>query len=71
MIELQSPWFNYDYHGRQHQVWFDDPRSIARKISIAKHMKLRGCAMWNADEIDYSQEEQARKMWSVLNGLFE
>lgn len=42
----QTPYFNY-YDGEiQHEVWFDDPRSINRKLRLVEEYGLRGVGYW-------------------------
>lgn len=43
----QSPFFFYwDEQGRQHEVWFDDARSIQAKFNLVKEFGLRGFYYW-------------------------
>ncbi|WP_368504347.1 glycosyl hydrolase family 18 protein [Alkalihalophilus sp. As8PL] len=43
----QSPFFRYvDEEGRQHEVWFDDARSIQAKFDLVKEFGLRGLFYW-------------------------
>lgn len=45
----QSPYYNYyDASGRQHIVWFEDARSIARKLMLVDEFGLRGISYWTA-----------------------
>jgi di-N-acetylchitobiase len=68
---FQSPWFNYNLpSGQAMQVWFDNPRSLAIKIGLAKQLSLGGVAMWNADLLDYSDPGQIREMWETLDNFF-
>ena len=35
--QAQSPWFRYvDVDGREHEVWFEDARSIRAKLDLAR-----------------------------------
>lgn len=43
----QSPYFDYQRHGEQHRVWFEDARSILAKLRMASEWNLRGIAYWN------------------------
>lgn len=48
-----SPHFTYtDNQGRPHVVWYEDERSVARKIRLAKQMGLRGIAIWHVGQAD-------------------
>ena len=43
----QSPFFYYEIGGRRYEVWFEDVRSIAAKIELAKEYELYGVGYWN------------------------
>ncbi|MBR5479940.1 MAG: LysM peptidoglycan-binding domain-containing protein [Clostridia bacterium] len=61
----QTPFFDYiDENGRQHQVWFEDARSIREKLALVSEYNLRGVGYWNAMR-DFPQN------WLVLNALYE
>ena len=60
----QSPFFNYvDENGRQHEVWFEDARSIEAKLNLVSEFNLRGVGYWNAMR-EFPQN------WLVLNSMF-
>lgn len=43
----QAPFFFYrDDQGRQHEVWFEDARSIQAKFDLIKELGLRGMSYW-------------------------
>ena len=43
----QAPHFNYfDEQGRQHEVWFEDGRSIQAKFNLVKELGIRGFFYW-------------------------
>ncbi len=45
--DYQSPYFNYwDQSGKQHEVWFEDARSILAKQKTMDEYKLRGISYW-------------------------
>lgn len=45
--EYQSPFFEYvDDKGIRHVVWFEDARSISRKIQLIREFKLEGFGAW-------------------------
>ena len=61
----QSPWFRYtDEAGREHEVWFEDARSIQAKLALAHEYGLRGVSYWNLSR-PFPQN------WAVLNSLYE
>jgi spore germination protein len=43
----QAPFFRYtDESGQQHEVWFEDARSMQAKMNIVKQYRLRGISYW-------------------------
>lgn len=45
----QSPYYYYyDAAGKQHIVWFEDARSIARKLQLVDEFHLAGISYWTA-----------------------
>ena len=43
----QAPFFKYtDTNGKQHEVWFEDARSIQAKFNLIKELGLRGMSYW-------------------------
>lgn len=60
----QSPWFRYmDEMGREHEVWFEDARSIRAKLALVPEYGLRGAGYWNLMR-PFPQN------WVVLNALY-
>lgn len=46
-VTSQSPFFHYaDQSGQQHEVWFEDARSVQVKYDTAKEYNLRGVSYW-------------------------
>ncbi len=44
----QSPFFRYtDQNGSEHEVWFEDVRSISAKYDLIREFDLRGAGYWN------------------------
>ena len=61
----QSPWFRYTAEdGREHEVWFEDVRSIRGKLELVAEYGLRGVGYWNAMRPFPSN-------WPLLNAMFE
>ncbi len=45
--KAQAPFFKYvDKEGRQHEVWFEDARSMQAKFNLIKQLNLRGISYW-------------------------
>ena len=42
----QSPFFRYVNQGVEHEVWFEDVRSIEAKFMLVKEYGLRGVGYW-------------------------
>lgn len=43
----QSPFFRYrDEEGKEHEVWFEDARSLQAKFNLVKELGLRGFFYW-------------------------
>lgn len=42
----QSPYFRYTRDGIEHEVWFEDVRSIQKKFDLIKEFGLRGTGYW-------------------------
>lgn len=53
--KAQAPFFKYsDQAGKQHEVWFEDARSIQAKFDLIKELKLRGMSYWKLG-LDFPQ----------------
>ena len=60
----QSPWFRYaDENGQEHEVWFEDARSIQAKLTLARELNLHGVSYWNLMR-PFPQN------WTLLNALY-
>ncbi|MDQ0819113.1 spore germination protein YaaH [Bacillus pumilus] len=43
----QAPYFRYtDATNKEHEVWFEDARSIQAKFNLIKELNLNGIAYW-------------------------
>lgn len=59
-----SPWFSYWQYGIQHEVWFEDSRSLYAKFMLIKEYGLSGVGYWQLMNYD-------RANWLMLDELFE
>jgi len=59
----QSPYFYYYDNGIQHEVWFEDVRSLQGKFSLAKEFGLRGAGYWQIMQL-------FRANWLLLYSQF-
>lgn len=57
-----SPYFTYERDGIQHEVWFEDARSIREKIRVANEYGFRGIGYW-------SLMKEFRVNWLLLNNI--
>lgn len=56
--KAKSPWFQYtDLFGDQHEVWFEDARSILAKYRLLKKYDLAGMGGWRLG-MEFSQAEK-------------
>ncbi|WP_077215245.1 glycosyl hydrolase family 18 protein [Bacillus dakarensis] len=46
-VQAQAPFFTYvDNEGKNHEVWFEDARSIQAKFDLMKELGIRGMSYW-------------------------
>ncbi|MBI2939612.1 MAG: hypothetical protein HYY04_04170 [Chloroflexi bacterium] len=48
----QSAWLRYRIGAEQHEVWFEDRRSVAAKQGVARQLGLGGTALWRLGHED-------------------
>lgn len=60
----KSPFFHYVLNGTEHEVWFEDVRSIDVKLRTAKEYGFAGVGYWNL-------MRPFRANWLLLDSLFE
>ncbi|WP_312369457.1 glycosyl hydrolase family 18 protein [Lachnoclostridium sp.] len=60
----QTPFFKYTRDGVDHEVWFEDVRSIKAKFDLVKEYDLRGVGYWQLMRL-------FRSNWLLLNSMFE
>lgn len=61
--QAQAPWFRYvDDQGKEHEVWFEDARSIRAKLELAFDRGLYGVGVWNLNR-PFPQG------WTVVNAV--
>lgn len=58
-------------NGRTLQVRYDDPESLAGKVTFARDQDLRGVGVWNTEALDYTSTHSRdlvdrRLMWNTL-----
>ncbi len=60
----QAPYFNYVKNGQEHQVWFEDVRSLSAKFNLVEEFQLRGVGYWQI-------MQWFRPNWELLNQRFK
>lgn len=60
----QSPFFHYMQDGVQHEVWFEDIRSLQRKFDLVRDYGLHGMGYWQIMRL-------FRANWILLESEFE
>ena len=58
-----SPWFRYTKDGVEHEVWFEDVRSLCEKFRLVKSYGLRGMGYWQIMQL-------FRANWLLLADTF-
>ncbi len=62
--QTQSPTFKYrDENGVEHEVWFEDARSVEAKLLLVNEYGLRGVSYWVLG-VSFPQN------WTVLNDMY-
>ncbi len=59
----KSPWFRYWQYGIQHEVWFEDVRSLKAKFDLVKETGLSGVGYWQL-------MRYFRANWLLLEEMF-
>lgn len=59
-----SPYFRYWQYGIQHEVWFEDPRSIRAKFDLIREYGLTGAGYWQLMNF-------FRANWLMMEELFK
>ncbi|HBA98261.1 MAG TPA: hypothetical protein DCZ23_09145 [Lachnospiraceae bacterium] len=60
----QTPYFNYTLDGINHEVWFEDVRSMNAKFSLLEESGLRGLGYWQIMRLFLAN-------WVLLESRFE
>jgi len=63
----QSPWFRYtNEQGTEHEVWFEDARSVRAKYLLAREFNLRGVGYWGYVNEPFGFPQN----WPILAEIF-
>ena len=60
----QAPFYRYFDQGREHEVWFEDARSVNAKLALIPEYGFEGASYWNI--MKYFPQN-----WLVLNSLYD
>ena len=60
----QTPHFNYTSEGIEHEVWFEDARSLQAKMDLVYEYNLRGISYWQIMQL-------LRMNWLLVENNFE
>lgn len=60
----QTPWFRYRSNEIQHEVWFEDVRSMQAKFQLVREYQLRGMGYWQIMRL-------FRANWLLLASQFQ
>lgn len=58
-----SPFFTYASEGREHEVWFEDARSMQAKFGLLAEYNLQGIGVWQIMRL-------FRAMWLIYAGMY-
>lgn len=47
----KAPYYEYSQNGREHVVWFENPRSIKAKLGLVKDFNLGGISIWTVNQL--------------------
>lgn len=61
--QARSPWFTYGGAEVEHEVWFEDVRSLQAKFDLMEEYGLRGCGYWQI-------MQWFRANWLLLESMF-
>jgi len=62
----QAPFFRYaDSEGRQHEVWFEDARSLRSKYALVAEYGLGGVSFWNLNSLNRTALLLLESMYGV------
>lgn len=59
----QSPYFRYSREGKEHEVWFEDVRSLQAKFNLLNEYNLKGIGVWQIMRL-------FRAMWLLYADMF-
>lgn len=60
----QTPFFHYTENGVEHEVWFEDARSLQAKMELVEEYNLRGISYWQIMQL-------FRANWLLTENNFE
>lgn len=61
--EAKAPYFHYWQYGINHEVWFEDARSVSSSMELIEDYRLRGGGYWHLMQL-------FRAIWLVMENRF-
>lgn len=62
--KAQAPYYRYWQYGINHEVWFEDARSVWSSMDLAEEFHLKGMGYWHIMQL-------FRPGWSIINDRFD
>jgi spore germination protein YaaH len=64
----QAPYFTYESEGIKNIIWYEDERSVAAKVKLAKMFGIKGLSFWRLGTIpDFSGAENDAYNLDIMN----
>ncbi|MDF2890232.1 MAG: hypothetical protein K0R80_599 [Clostridia bacterium] len=64
----QAPFFTYESEGIKNIIWYEDERSVAAKVKLAKMFGIKGLSIWRLGTIpDFSGAENDAYNLDIMN----
>ena len=62
----QTPVVTYTLGKFTHEIWFENPTSLALKVAWAKAQGVQGVGCWTANSINTANGSQVAEFWSAM-----
>ena len=59
-----NAWIYYDSNGNTHIVWFDDPKSIQKRLELVERYNLGGVSFWTLNSL-------FRANFAILTSMYD
>lgn len=61
----ESPWFRYTVDDKQHEVWFEDARSLLEKFDVMRGLGLQGYGLWHLGALNSQLITLSGQLFSI------